>query len=239
MPQPDTSLITTVYTNPTHTDLYLQWDSNHNLAAKFSVIKTLTHTAKIVCSNPQLLKEEGDHLKQALRKSKYPVWALYRASIKSNRSNKANNIGNNQTTNINKPHIVVLYIKGLSKNCKNICSKHGIQMHFKGGRTIKVFIVKPKDRDTIWHKSGVIYNIQVWQSGLWGRIYWAVRQEHLQKDIMSTWKPHHPSMTIITPLVMIFPLTILETWAEKIKIRQDPLKKQFSSELMTNPLIEI
>ena len=32
-----------VYRKPTHTDLYLPWDSNHNLSAKYRVIKTLTH----------------------------------------------------------------------------------------------------------------------------------------------------------------------------------------------------
>ena len=30
-------------------------------------------------------------------------------------------------------------------------------MHFRGGRTIKNLLVKPKDRDTIWQKSGVIH----------------------------------------------------------------------------------
>ena len=30
-------------------------------------------------------------------------------------------------------------------------------MHFKGGSTIKDLLVKPKDRETIWQKSGVIY----------------------------------------------------------------------------------
>ena len=30
-------------------------------------------------------------------------------------------------------------------------------MHFKGDRNIKDLLVKPKDRDIIWQKSGVIY----------------------------------------------------------------------------------
>ena len=30
-------------------------------------------------------------------------------------------------------------------------------MHFKGGRTIKDLLVKPKDMHTIWHKGGVIH----------------------------------------------------------------------------------
>ena len=33
-----------------------------------------------------------------------------------------------------------------------------MQMHFKGGNTINDVLVKPKDRDTIWQKSEVIYD---------------------------------------------------------------------------------
>ena len=41
-PEVDGSLSITVYRKPTHTDQYLQWDSHHNLSAKFSVINTLS-----------------------------------------------------------------------------------------------------------------------------------------------------------------------------------------------------
>ena len=39
-----------VYRKPTHTDLYLKWDSQHNLACKYSVISTFAHRSKTVCS---------------------------------------------------------------------------------------------------------------------------------------------------------------------------------------------
>ena len=48
-------------------------------------------------------------------------------------------------------------MKGLSESYKNICRKHGIEMYFKGGNTIKDLLVHPKDRDNILQKSGVIY----------------------------------------------------------------------------------
>ena len=75
-PQEDGTLTSKVYRKPTHTDQYLQWDSHHNLACKYSVINTLTHRAKEVCSNSQLLKEELHHLECALTKCKYPRWAF-------------------------------------------------------------------------------------------------------------------------------------------------------------------
>ena len=75
-PETDGTLSITVYTKPTHTDQYLQWDSHHHISAKFSVIHTLSHRAKTVCSKPELLQQEKDHLRKAVTKCKYPKWAL-------------------------------------------------------------------------------------------------------------------------------------------------------------------
>ena len=69
------NLSITVFRKPTHTDQYLQWDSHHNLSTKFSVINSLSHRAKTVCINPELLKQENEHLRKALTKCKYPKWA--------------------------------------------------------------------------------------------------------------------------------------------------------------------
>ena len=43
------------------------------------------------------------------------------------------------------------------KASKNTCKKHGIQVYFKGGKTIKDLLVAPKDKDHITKKSGIIY----------------------------------------------------------------------------------
>ena len=89
--QPDNSLLTSVYRKPTHTDLYLQWDTHHHLSAKYSVIKTLRQRAKTVCSNHQLLKEEEDHLNRALSNCRYPAWALNRGRMSTMDNNKRKN----------------------------------------------------------------------------------------------------------------------------------------------------
>ena len=72
-PEADGNLSITVYRKPTHTHQYLQWDSHHHLSAKFSAINTLTHRTQTVCSNPELLCKEMDHLRKALIQCKYPV----------------------------------------------------------------------------------------------------------------------------------------------------------------------
>ena len=81
----DGSLSITVCRKPTHTDQYLQWDSQHNLSAKFSVINTLSYRAQTVCSNPELLKQEKEHLRKALTKCKYPKWALDKVEKRLNK----------------------------------------------------------------------------------------------------------------------------------------------------------
>ena len=75
-PEADGTLSITVYRKLTHTDQYLWWDKHHHLSAKFSVIHTLSHRASTVCSRPELLQQEKDHLRKALTKCKYPKWAL-------------------------------------------------------------------------------------------------------------------------------------------------------------------
>ena len=92
-PEADGTLSITVYRKPTHTDQYLQWDSHHHLSAKFSVIQTLSHRASTVCSKPELLQQENDHLRKALTKCKYPKWALDKVEKRLNRSSRQVNDG--------------------------------------------------------------------------------------------------------------------------------------------------
>ena len=143
-----------------NTTVYLQWDSHHNIPAKYSVIGTLFHRAKTICSSPQHLQKEEQHLTSALKRCKYPTWAPNRIQLKNTKENANKN--NNKPTrpeqsNINQPHIVVPYHQGLSENFKRTCNRYGVQVHLKGGLTIKNLLMSPKDKDTIWKKSGVIY----------------------------------------------------------------------------------
>ena len=64
-PCEDGSLGATVFRKPTHTDLYMQWDSHHAISSKYSVIGTLHHRANIICSSPKLLQQE-EHLQRVL-----------------------------------------------------------------------------------------------------------------------------------------------------------------------------
>ena len=56
-----------------------------------------------------------------------------------------------------KGHIVIPYYKGLGESIKKICSKYGIQTHFKGNSNIKNLLVSPKVKDLMANKSVAIY----------------------------------------------------------------------------------
>ena len=114
---------------PTDTDLYLQWDNHHTIAAKYSVVNTLHHRARGVCFNPQLLMKEEDHLQRVLLENKYPIWVLNRVKMKINapsnqdQNKRGTSISANVTSGNQRSYIVVPYVKGLSNSLKKCMQK--------------------------------------------------------------------------------------------------------------------
>ena len=160
-PGRDGSLSTSVYRKPTHTDLYLQWDSHHTLTSNYSVIRTLQHRANTICSNPHLLQKEEEHQKNALKNYKYLTCAFNRIQMKTKKQySKQVPTNRNNRNNQKKSYIVVPYYSGLSESIKNIGRKFGVQVYCKGGTTIKNLLMVPKDKDPIQKQSGVIYRYQ-------------------------------------------------------------------------------
>ena len=136
---------------------YLQWDHHHHLSAKYSKISTLTHRAQTICSNPELLQKEMEHLMKALTNCKYPKWALDKVKKRLTRSTSEVNDGtNSQGTAGTQPvanevktkgHIVIPYTQGLYKSIKKVCGRYGIQNHFKGNSTIKTYCSPPRTKN--------------------------------------------------------------------------------------------
>ena len=139
--QSNNTFNTTVYRKQTHTDQYLQWDSNHHITAKQSVYNTLPHRAKVVSSSQGTLDKELQQIKTALQACQFPKWALnqwHHRILNNNQSNNNNiNRDNNHNNNTTKRNItiVVPYIQSTSKKFKRLCKTKGIQLHFKGTNT--------------------------------------------------------------------------------------------------------
>ena len=53
---------------------------------------------------------------------------------------------------------LIPYAQGICESIKNICEKHGVAVHFKGGHTLKNILVSAKDKDTMAKKNSVIYS---------------------------------------------------------------------------------
>ena len=220
-PGKDGSLSTSVFRKPTHTDLYLQWDSHHTLTSKYSVIGTLQHRAQTICSIPQLLQKE-EHLKSALKKCKYPTWALNKIKIKAKKqaTNKAPTIRTNNNNQM-KSYIVVAYYSGLSESIKKIGSKYGVQVYFKEAPPSRTSWCLPKIK--IQHRSKVESSTDTNVTG------WTVMkntlespQELLEKSSRNFWNPLLPYMATATSLFTMLPSTTLTllggrtwTWWEK------------------------
>ena len=170
---------------------------------------------------PQLLHKEEKHIKDALQRSKYPIWLLDWLKIKSNHKINTtkthnNTINNNNDTNSSNNYysniqMVVPYIKDLVESFKNICGKLGIQVHFMGGNTIKSLLVVPMDKDNITQKSGVIYRHKCDRlecdeeyKGQSAKTFWERLKGYL--------RAHSPSITMPTPEVIIPGWTTSPLW---------------------------
>ena len=156
MPETDGTFSVGVYRKPTHTDLYLPWDNNHILAAKYSVINTLTHRSHTIYSTPKVLENELQHLKEVLCQCKYPKLAIKKIFQQQQGKKKKQTATSKQSAK--RCHHVIPYAQGICESIKNIYQKHGIAVHFKAGQTLKDSLVSPKDKDIMANKNSVIYS---------------------------------------------------------------------------------
>ena len=79
------------------------------------------------------------------------------APSNQDQNERGTNISANATSDNQRPCMAVPYVNGLSESLKIVCRKHGVQVYFKGGNTIKNLSMVPKDKDLITKKSGIIY----------------------------------------------------------------------------------
>ena len=122
-PDEEGRLNTSVYRKATHTDQYLHWDSHHAVNSKYSVVGTLFHRARTLCSTPMQLQKEEKHLHQSLNRCKYPDWAINRVKLRSQasapkRRKEKHQRRTDQSSNTKtpKPYTVVPYHQGLSES---------------------------------------------------------------------------------------------------------------------------
>ena len=133
-------ILTIVYRKPSHTDRYLEWNSNHPRSAKRSVITALTHRVKMVYSIPELLAKEMDNLHWVLCRNNYPDWFLKKPDTRP----QVDKVTSQDTTK--EVSISVPYTPGLNNECRRIFKDTKAQIIFKRSNTHKSLLMYAKDK---------------------------------------------------------------------------------------------
>ncbi|XP_078599380.1 uncharacterized protein LOC144874745 [Branchiostoma floridae x Branchiostoma japonicum] len=157
--QEDVSLRVTIYRKPTHTDQYLNFQSEHPLEHKLSVVRTLFHRAETVITDPQDKQKEKLHITQALKTCGYPTWAIEKATAPKPPS-PSDTTQNNTSRGKNRGFVVLPYVKGVSEGLRRIFTSHGIKTCFRPANTLRNILVAPKDKTPKEQKCGVICHIK-------------------------------------------------------------------------------
>ncbi|XP_072036942.1 uncharacterized protein [Amphiura filiformis] len=159
----DLSLSVSVYRKQTHTDQYLQFDSNHPLIQKLGVVTTLFHRAETIVTKESEKKAEQDHLRKALHHCGFKNWAIDKALNSGGKDGKeptkhsSSNSGRTASATIP-------YHGDLSEKLKRIFREYNITTHFKLVNTIRQALVHPKDKQPKARQSGLVYGIQCAES---------------------------------------------------------------------------
>ena len=153
------------------------------------------------------IKKE-QHLKNALKNCKYPIWALNRIQKKINNPGRKQAPTNRTSNNTQKKsYIVVPYYSGLSESIKNIGRKFGVQVYCKEAPLSRTSWWLPKTKIQSRNKVGSSTDIIV-TGWIVMRNILESPQELLEKGSRNIWNPTLPYMTTVTSVVTVLPSTI-------------------------------
>ena len=109
-----------------------------------------------MCSSPELLAKEMDHLGKVLRYNNYPKWMIEQFGKNTHPAEPLidPDTGNEvkKTSFISAP-----YFPGLSESFKQLFKYTHIQVCFKGQNTIKSMLMHPKDKINPLLKKDIVY----------------------------------------------------------------------------------
>ena len=137
-------------------DRYLDFHSSHCVLAKGAVVRALMDRAENVCSDPDILAKEMEHLNKVLHYNNYPQWIINQQG----KLDKQDPLIHPETRNEIKKHfyISVPYFPGLSESYKKIFKYMPIQVCFKGVNTLKSMLMHPKDKISNDQKKDLVYH---------------------------------------------------------------------------------
>ncbi|XP_068724037.1 uncharacterized protein [Montipora capricornis] len=157
----DGTIKTRVYRKATHTDQYLNFESNHPLEHKRGVVRTLAHRAESIVSDPKDREGEIDHVRTALSYNGYPSWLLKdpkQPAEEQQPSSQAATLPSSGTSKKKYP-VVMPYIRGFSEELRRILKGYNIPAYFKPSNTLRQLLVRPKDKMNKLQVTGTVYHI--------------------------------------------------------------------------------
>ncbi len=171
----DGSIRTKVFRKKTHTDQYLDFNSNHPLEHKRGVARTLLHHATMVVSDRAELQKEKDYIRNALHLNGYPDWVIHQgdhstptntpldntSTIHENEDNDHISLHPPQTVSYTKRKflVVIPYIKGVSEELRRLFKRYEVPMYFKPTNILRQLLVSPKDKMKKERVIGPVYQI--------------------------------------------------------------------------------
>ena len=146
-------VLTSVFRKKTHTDQYLNFDSNHPARVKRGIIQCLKHRAEKTCSGGTKWKELGN-LRQVFKANGYPETMVNR-SLRT-RSTSSNSTQTSQTL----PKLLLLpYVPELSERIEKMCRPLGVKTVCRSRYTLRSSLVHVKHPREDKKKKGVIYEV--------------------------------------------------------------------------------
>ena len=137
---------TKVYRKDTHTDQYLNFESNHPLEHMRGIVRTLFHHAESVVSNELDRQKELEHIRSALSLNGYPDWRL--GESREVKETEEPEVTSQVKEKEKKKRflVVIPYVKGLAEEVRRGLSGYGVPLYFKPTNTLRQMLVRPKQQ---------------------------------------------------------------------------------------------
>ena len=169
----DGKLVTKIYRKPTHTQQYINWNSNHPKNMLLGVLKGLIHRAHVICDLKEDLLEELDLLKNVFIRNGYPEQLVTKTLIESwpRETLKAVLKGVEQDVEVEngKDYFEVLhapYVKGFTEGLQRRLRKLNIGFVPKRRETIYTNLCKLKQKVKFEDCKDVIYSVPCEKCGV-------------------------------------------------------------------------
>jgi hypothetical protein len=162
----DQNLITKVYRKKTHTQRYINWESNHSKNCKLGVIKGLIHRAHQLCDRGEDLIEELNLIKDVFISNGYPPSLVEKTMKDSWEIEMKKSIVAEidiQVDEKNKGYYDIIqapYVKGFSEKLQGDLKKINVGLVMKKSTTIRSLACRLKAKAERMEQKDVVYSVK-------------------------------------------------------------------------------